>query len=165
MRWMVVRMMEVTRDYDLEAESDSISAMQAEGHPNFAPELLAPPGGENRAVVFGLVPHISGNAYVNFENQPEHLGNMESNQWYHLQLCMNSGYRMQVNMNAPLDWAYQVIHLESAGNRAGRAYAFPRLITQIKMLQIRESGNGANKLGSTTPPPWERPPIGKASSP
>ncbi|MEM8952652.1 MAG: hypothetical protein AAGD22_00730 [Verrucomicrobiota bacterium] len=147
MRWMVVKMMEVMRDYDLEAVQDSVAAMQAKGHPLFTPELLSTPGGENRSIVFGLAPHISGNVYVNFEYQPEHLGKMESNQWYHLQLCMNSGYRMQVNMNVPLDWAYQVIHLESAGERAGRAYGFQRLITQIKMLQIRETGKGIQQGG------------------
>ncbi|MEM9479327.1 MAG: hypothetical protein AAGA58_06655 [Verrucomicrobiota bacterium] len=147
MRWMVIKMMEVTRDYDLEAEQDSISAMQGKGHPNFTPELLATPGGENRSIVFGLAPHISGNVFVRFEEQPEHFGKMESNQWYHLQLCMNSGFRMQVNMNVPLDWAYQIIHLESAGKRAGRAYGFQRLITQIKMLQMRETGRGVQQGG------------------
>ncbi len=147
MRWMVIKMMEVTRDYDLEAVQDDPGAMAANGHPNFTPELLSIPGGENRSIVFGLAPHISGNVYLHFENQPEGRGKMESNQWYHLQLCINSGYRMQVNMNVPLDWAYQIIHLESAGKRAGRAYGFQRLITQIKMLQMRETGKGVMQGG------------------
>jgi len=147
MRWMVVKITEVTRDYDLEAKSDSIGAMQDRGHPNFTPELLAVPGGENRSIVFGLAPHISGNVYLHFEDQPEHLGKMESNQWYHLQLCINSGYRMQVNMNVPLDWAYQIIHLESASERTGRWYGMQRLITQIKMLQVRKTGKGIMQGG------------------
>ncbi|MEM9479092.1 MAG: hypothetical protein AAGA58_05445 [Verrucomicrobiota bacterium] len=155
-RWMAVKILESTREYDLESVGDSVAAMQASGHPEYLPELLAIPGGSNRSIVFALGPHITSNNHLHFEGQPERLGKMESNQWYHLQLVMNSGYRMQVNMNVPLDWAYQINHLESAGERSGRFYGFQQLITQIKMYQLRNTGAGISQTGFSqrTLNPW-----------
>lgn len=151
-KWMAIKMMEVVRDYDLEDEHDAFSA----GDPMYEPELLAIPGGGRLSIVFAHAPHIISDNWLNFEHQPENLGKMESNQWYHLQLCLNSGFRTQVNMNVPLDWDYQLLHLQSASERGGRWFGLQRLITHIKMYQSRDNGAGIRISGFSmrTLVPW-----------
>ncbi|MEM7673821.1 MAG: hypothetical protein AAF212_10810, partial [Verrucomicrobiota bacterium] len=146
-RWVSIKIVELTRAYDLESEQDSVAAMQGKGHPEFTQELLSIPGGGRRSVVWAQAPHIIGNNRDHFQDQDPSVGKMESNQWYFLQFLLNSGFRMQVNMNAPLDWDYLLLHLDSASARMGRSLSTMRLSTQIKMLQARKTGLGPQQGG------------------
>lgn len=154
--WMAVKLIGTVREYDLEGLNDDTAVMRANGDPRFEPELLAVPGNSILSTVFSLAPHIIANNQVNFEKQPERIGKMESDQWYHLELCLNPGFRTTVGMNVPLDWDYQLLHLESAGVRGGRPFGIQHLITQIKMYQSRDNGDGIMKSGFSqrTLAPW-----------
>lgn len=155
--WMAMKMMEVVRDYNLEDKHDAIAVIRANGHPAYTPDVLMIPGSVRLATVFAHAPHITSNNWAHFENQPEWLGKMESNQWYHLQLCLNPGSRMVLNMNQPVDWDYQLIHTEEASERSGLWNGFQRLITHIKMYQSRDNGAGVRISGFSqrTLAPWQ----------
>ncbi|MCX6855739.1 MAG: hypothetical protein NTV80_12640, partial [Verrucomicrobia bacterium] len=146
--WMVIKIMENVRAYDIEGKSDNINVMRTtKGHPKFTPDSLLMPGNVKLSSVFTLAPHIISNNWSHFVGQPDWLGKMESNQWYHLALCLNSGSRMRANDNMPIDWDYQLIHLQEASERSGIQYGIQNLITQIKMYQSRDNGMGVDVDG------------------
>jgi hypothetical protein len=145
--WMVVKIIENVRAYDIEGKHDNVTVMQGRGHPKFTPDSLLMPGNVKLSSVFTLAPHIIGNNWDHFADQPTWLGKMESNQWYHLSLCLNSGSRMSTNDNVPLDWDYQLLHLQEASERSGIQYGIQNLITQIKMYQSRDNGKGVDIKG------------------
>ena len=90
-------------------------------NPKYVPELLGIPGDNlSGSTVFAFAPQIISDNWDYFANQAPPIGKMESDQWYHLALLLNSGSRTKSGMNVPLDWDYQLLHLESAGDRTGR---------------------------------------------
>jgi hypothetical protein len=145
--WTVIKIMENVRNNDIEGKHDNIAVMRASGHPRFEPDPLLMPGSVKLSSVFSLAPHIISDNWINFKGQPEWLGKMESDQWYHLSLCLNSGSRMQLNDNVPLDWDYQLIHIADASERVGIPFGFQNLVTNIKMYQSRDNDAGLTIKG------------------
>ncbi len=146
-RWRAVKMMDGVRANGLETVFDDTTAMVNAGHVNYTEELMSIPGDNNLAGVFGLAAHIASDNRDHFVGQPEAIGKMESNQWYTVQLVMNTGSRIQGNMNTPLDWDYQLNHLMSAADRTGETHGMTLLATYIKMMQQRDNGAGVKQKG------------------
>ncbi|MEO0509799.1 MAG: LamG-like jellyroll fold domain-containing protein [Verrucomicrobiota bacterium] len=143
-KWSAMKTLEIVRKYDLESIMDDEASAQA-NHPYYTPEALSIPSGTS--LVFSHAPHIISDNWTNFDGQPSNLGKMESNQWYHLQMILQSGFRKQWSMNVPLDWAYQLAHTVDASERSNNYYGMQRLVTQIKMLQMRYTGKGIRQGG------------------
>ena len=148
--WMTIKTLEVVRDFNVEDKADAVAPMQAAGNPKYDPDLLAIPTNFRLGTVFSFAPHIISDTWDSFNHQPVSIGKMESDQWYHLALLLNSGSRKISNQNVPLDWDYQLIHLEEAAYRTGRRpYGIQFLITHLKMYQSRDNGSGINAFGFT----------------
>jgi len=145
MHWMAVRLWEIIHANGLEEEG----AKQTEKWCSLGRCVSgAEPRGwvtatrNDRFDVYHLAPHYIGYDSRQFTEKTNYIGIYENNQWYHLQMILNPGYREVQTSH----WAYTHIRLYELAKvdrkAAARLYA-----TFIKMRQLQTNGHYGDGTG------------------
>jgi hypothetical protein len=144
--WMAVKYFEIMREFDLEDQA-----------PNIFPTSASPVAvGEGRSwptaeqTVHPNAPHITAN---NLNDWAEFralfqanatrsgvVGDYLSSAWYQLQLILNSGQRQFTGTVQPIDWDYQIKHIENLAERSGIQQPLRMVQTYMKMYEGRDNG-------------------------
>lgn len=136
-KYEAVKTFNIVREFGLEDKAMTTASAESA-------ERSFPSSG---STVFDIAPHISANNWSYRRGSVVAVGKMLSNQWYYLQILLNSGMRGVYPMNNPLDWDYQLEHLNSFYEYSRINSAVRTLATTVKMYETRDNGNGLNKLG------------------
>jgi hypothetical protein len=148
--WMGVKYFEIMREFGLEDQGPSLLPNNA--HPAAVGDLRGwPTNGQN---VHANAPHITANNtndwgefLVRFQRDEIRsgvIGDYLSSAWYQLQLILNSGHRMFNSTVQPIDWDYQIRHIEELSERSGIQHPLRMVETYAKMYETRDNGALAN---------------------
>ena len=97
--------------------------------------------------VFAIAPHIVGDkrGTSRLTDQTKNVGYYESSAWYQLQMTLNSGMRIPVDV-APVDWAYNFDHVTKSSSLNKNHKEPLRLIQNLlKAYQQRDNKMFNNK--------------------
>ncbi len=86
--------------------------------------------------VFDRPPHFTGTRDRAYLNQSAMQGIFESNQWYHLNMILNPGYRV----DQPSHFAYTYSHVELLHEFSKQPQGFRFWATMIKQRQLQTTG-------------------------
>ncbi len=134
-RWMAVRQFNILRTYNLEDAASNVNEYGERSFPS------------TRRTVFDIAPHISARGWTTIDGKPVKIGKFLSHQWYQLQLTLNAGMRQGVNTNQPIDWDYQLGHLQDVGTYSNLWPGLRYAATMFKTLEARDNGVGITFYG------------------
>ncbi|MEM7790985.1 MAG: DUF1349 domain-containing protein [Verrucomicrobiota bacterium] len=147
-RWRAVKAAYLVRLYNLETVQDApVGSYSPANVPFYSPEPLSFPTWRPKPIAWIMAPHIIGDDFDRFDEQEFNDGKHMSNQWYLLQLVLNTGSRRPGDINLPLDWDYLGNHIQHSYDHSKFDYVMAMLLNRVKTLQMRANGNGINKQG------------------
>ncbi|MEM7790793.1 MAG: hypothetical protein AAF546_05275 [Verrucomicrobiota bacterium] len=147
-RWRAVKAAYLVHVFDLETIQDApVNSYSPDKVPYYRPEPLAFPTWRPKPIAWLVAPHILSDDFDRFDDQEFDLGKHMSNQWYLLQMILNTGARRPGDINLPLDWDYLGNHIQHSYDHSKHDYVMTMFINRIKTLQMRANGNGVKQRG------------------
>ncbi|MEM0964885.1 MAG: hypothetical protein AAGJ81_01875 [Verrucomicrobiota bacterium] len=143
-KWRAVKGLYLVRRFELEdVQPDAAGVFAPDYTPEYDPDPLSLPAQGTRQWVWAHAAHIISKNWSNFEEQLYRTGKQESNQWYLLEVLLNSGPRRPAGMNSYVDWGYVKNHMIDAYNVTKHDFFITRAAYQINMMQSRYTGKPA----------------------
>jgi hypothetical protein len=148
--WLALKHFELMQEWDLE---DKAAILAPAVSNNAVGDKLGWP--LDRESVFAKAPHITADSIVNWGFKANNWSNDISipNQrvgfflsvaWYQLQIVLNCGHRMPSGSVHPVDWKYQLDHVNWLAQAGGAAMPLVHTMNLMKIHQTRATGDLVN---------------------